>query len=249
MWYPEIEIVFHFGTCFAQKENWSVISRIDGRGGKMYSFWAMYSLRMSFWSVPPTLLPRRAVLLGDREVHGQRDRRRRVDRHRRRDLAEVDAVEEHFHVAQRVDRDAALADLAARHVVVRVVAVERRQVERRREARLPVVEQVVEALVRLLRRAVAGELPHRPELAAIAGRVDAARVGVLPRPAEVALEIEAGLRVGPGERLDRRAGDGRPVLLPRRRLREGLVRRLVPAPAAGGDGRGHQRIFVAHDRK
>ncbi len=54
MWYPEIEIVFHFGTCFAQKENWSVIRRIDGRGGKMYSFWAMYSLRMSFWSVPPT---------------------------------------------------------------------------------------------------------------------------------------------------------------------------------------------------
>ena len=38
MWYPEIEIVFHFGTCFAQNENWSVISRIEGRGGKMYSF-------------------------------------------------------------------------------------------------------------------------------------------------------------------------------------------------------------------
>src|SRR2546430_354008 len=30
----------------------SVISRIDGRGGKMYSFCAMYSLRMSFCSVP-----------------------------------------------------------------------------------------------------------------------------------------------------------------------------------------------------
>ena len=28
--------------------------RIEGLGGKMYSFWAMYSLRMSFWSVPPT---------------------------------------------------------------------------------------------------------------------------------------------------------------------------------------------------
>src|SRR5664279_5398131 len=54
MWYPEIETVFHFGTCFAQNANWSVTSRIEGRGGKMYSFWAMYSLRMSFWSVPPT---------------------------------------------------------------------------------------------------------------------------------------------------------------------------------------------------
>ena len=30
----------------------SVISRIDGRGGKMNSFWAMNSFRMSFWIVP-----------------------------------------------------------------------------------------------------------------------------------------------------------------------------------------------------
>jgi hypothetical protein len=29
-------------------------SRIDGRGGKMNSFWAWYSFRMSFWSVPPS---------------------------------------------------------------------------------------------------------------------------------------------------------------------------------------------------
>ena len=30
----------------------SVMSRIDWRGGKMYSFCAMNSLRMSFWIVP-----------------------------------------------------------------------------------------------------------------------------------------------------------------------------------------------------
>ena len=29
-------------------------SRIDGRGGKTNSFWAWYSFRMSFWSVPPS---------------------------------------------------------------------------------------------------------------------------------------------------------------------------------------------------
>ena len=29
-------------------------SRIDGRGGKTNSFWAWYSLRMSFCSVPPS---------------------------------------------------------------------------------------------------------------------------------------------------------------------------------------------------
>ena len=31
----------------------SVTSRIEGRGGKMYSFWAWYSFSMSFCSVPP----------------------------------------------------------------------------------------------------------------------------------------------------------------------------------------------------
>ena len=44
--------MFQRGTFFAQNSNWSVISFIDGRGGKMYSFWAMYSLRMSFCRVP-----------------------------------------------------------------------------------------------------------------------------------------------------------------------------------------------------
>ena len=33
----------------------SVMSRIDGRGGKMYSFCAMNSLRMSFWIVPESV--------------------------------------------------------------------------------------------------------------------------------------------------------------------------------------------------
>ena len=33
----------------------SVISRIDWRGGKMYSFCAMNSFRMSFWIVPDSV--------------------------------------------------------------------------------------------------------------------------------------------------------------------------------------------------
>jgi hypothetical protein len=33
----------------------SVMIRIDGSGGKIHECWAMYSLRMSFWIVPPTL--------------------------------------------------------------------------------------------------------------------------------------------------------------------------------------------------
>ena len=35
MWYPEIEIVFHLGIRSAQYANRSVVSRIDGLGGKM----------------------------------------------------------------------------------------------------------------------------------------------------------------------------------------------------------------------
>ena len=66
-------------------------------------------------------------------------------------------------------------DLAERARVVGVVAHQRRHVERRREAGLPVVEQVAEARVRLLRRPEAGELAHRPEPAAVHRRVDAAR--------------------------------------------------------------------------
>ena len=51
--------------------------------------------------------------------------------------------------------------------VVGVVAHQRRHVERRRQPGLPVVEQVAEALVGLLRRTEPGELAHRPQPAAI----------------------------------------------------------------------------------
>src|SRR5438046_8703603 len=50
-----MEIVFHLGTSCAQYSIESTTSRIDGAGGKMNSFWAMNTLRMSFCSVPPRL--------------------------------------------------------------------------------------------------------------------------------------------------------------------------------------------------
>ena len=49
-------IVFHLGRCCDPNSIVSVTSRIDGAGGKMNSFCAMYSLRMSFWIVPPSWL-------------------------------------------------------------------------------------------------------------------------------------------------------------------------------------------------
>ena len=52
MWYPEIEIGCIRGSSCAENSIMSTTSRIDGSGGKMYSFCAMYSLRMSVWTVP-----------------------------------------------------------------------------------------------------------------------------------------------------------------------------------------------------
>ncbi len=47
--------MFHFGTSRAQYSIESTTSRMEGAGGKMNSFCAMNSLRMSFWSVPPSV--------------------------------------------------------------------------------------------------------------------------------------------------------------------------------------------------
>ena len=63
-----------------------------------------------------------ALLLRDELVEQEQQRGRRVDRHRRRDVAERDAVEQQLHVRDRVDRDTRAADLALGAGVVRVVA-------------------------------------------------------------------------------------------------------------------------------
>ncbi len=42
----------HWGTSRAQNSIMSTHRRIDGSGGKIHSFCAMYSLRMSVWIVP-----------------------------------------------------------------------------------------------------------------------------------------------------------------------------------------------------
>ncbi len=92
--------------------------------------------------------------------------------------------------------------------MVGVVAHERGQVESNGESAAAVFEEIFVALVRFFRRCEAGEHAHRPEFAAIAGRVNAARVGRLAGIAEVFFVIpiggEIGLRV---EAADRRIGD------------------------------------------
>ena len=111
--------------------------------------------------------PGDAVLLGDRHVEGQQPSRGRVDRHRRVHLVERDAVEQGVHVALVGDRYADLADLAARQLVIGVVARLRGQIERDREPRLALREVPAIERVGLPRRRMAGVGAHHPGVVAL----------------------------------------------------------------------------------
>ena len=105
-------------------------------------------------------------------------------------------MQEYPHVLDRIDGDPHAADLSASARVVRVAAHLRREVEGDAEARLPLRQQVGVALVRLLRRAEAGVLAHRPEAPAVHVRLDAAREGRPTGYAEIADGVEvAGVEV------------------------------------------------------
>ena len=89
------------------------------------------------------------LLLRRRNVERQQDRRRRVDRHRGRDLLKRNALGQRLHVLERGDRYADLANLTQRLFVVRVEADLRRQVEGHREPSLSLLKQELVPLVRL----------------------------------------------------------------------------------------------------
>ena len=72
----------------------STMMRTCGRGGKIHSFCAMYSLRMSAWSVPPSFARGIPLLSAVAMYCASAMHAGPVDRHRGRDLAEVDPLEE-----------------------------------------------------------------------------------------------------------------------------------------------------------
>ena len=141
----------------------------------MYVPRAMYSLRMSFCTVPESFARAIPRSFGDDDVHREQRRRRRVDRHRRRHLVERNLGEQRVHVVDRVDRDAHAADLAQRARRVGVEAHLRGEIEGDGEPGLPGGEQRPEARVRLARGAEARVLAHRPQPSAIHRRLHAAR--------------------------------------------------------------------------
>ncbi len=172
----------------------------------------MYSLRTSFWTVPRSCSRRDALLLADQLVEQQQDGRRRVDRHRRRDLVERDPIEADAHVLDRVDRDAGAADLAVAERIVGVAAELRGQVEGHREAGRAVLDQVAVALVRVLGAREPGVLAHRPEAVAVHAVVDAAGERERSGLAEPLLEPGPDV-LGLVERVDLDPGVGEPPLV------------------------------------
>ncbi len=192
-------------------------------------------------------LGRDALLLGGADVEGEQDRRRGVDRHRGRHPVERDAVEQVDHVVEGVDRHPLDAHLAEAAGVVGVEAHQGGHVERRREAGLAVVEQVVEALVGLLGGAEAGELAHRPKPAPVHRRIDAARVRVLAREAEVALRVPVGEVVPGVEGPHLVSRDGLEQRLALGLLRVDLLHPLVGASPGSGLNRhaGQSRLAAS----
>src|SRR5271157_5501583 len=97
------------------------------------------------------LIPTHALLFRDHEVEREEERRRRVDRHRGVDRSERDALEQLLHVAPMANRNAGLADLAARDWSIGVVAILCREIERDREAFLARFQILMEPLIGLTR--------------------------------------------------------------------------------------------------
>ena len=154
--------------------------------------------------------------LGSDEHHAEDRDSRSADRHRGGDLGEVDLVEEDLHVGGRVDRDAAVADLAEAARVVGVAAHQRRHVEGDGQPAATAAEDHLVALVGLLRVAEPGELADRPGAPPVAGGVEPSRVGELAGPLGV---------VGAVGRLDLDLGQRREVGVPH----PGLVVAVLPA--------------------
>ena len=225
----------HFGISLVQNVIVSRTSRSDGRGGKMNSFCAWYSFRMSFCSVPPIRARAHTRRFGVGDEHREHDRGGAVDRHRRRDRAEVDAAVEVLDVGERVDRDAAPADLAERELVVGVAAHQRRQVERGRESVAAGGEQLVEAAVRVDRGAEARRTSASSRASTgTSTRTDPAGTGTGP-----------GTRRRPGRTPDRPA---RPTSWRSRPC--DVVRRRSPlANVPGWSSRLHDRACTADRRE
>ena len=96
-------------------------------------------------------------------------------------LSNGNAVEQDLEVGQGVYRDADAADLLTELGIVGVVSALGGQVERHRQPRPTLIQQVAVAAIGFLGRAEAGVLPEGPQLSPVPGREVAAREGIRAR--------------------------------------------------------------------
>ncbi len=89
--------------------------------------------------------------------------------------------------------------------MIGIAAHQRRQIEGDAQAGRPCRQQLAVALIGVFWRPEPGELPHRPELASIAGGMNAARIGKRPGLAQLGVVVELGNAVGGVEPFDRPA--------------------------------------------
>jgi hypothetical protein len=122
--------------------------------------------------------------------------------------------------------------------VIGIATHQRWQIEGNAQPRAAGIEQRLVSRVGLLRRAKPRKLPHRPQLAAIARRMDAACVRKGAWMVEVAGGVEAGEVVGRVEAVDRTAGDRREWSRPLRCLRQRRFQYLPFPVLLIGLGRG-----------
>src|SRR5688572_9243110 len=99
--------------------------------------------------------------------------------------------------------------------------------KRRRQPRLSLREQVLEALVGLARRAEARELAHGPETPTITGRMNPAGVRELAGIGDL-MEVLVGRRERCGQRVHFHRADGGVVVLPVRLLLEDGTEDIAP---------------------
>ncbi len=117
------------------------------------------------------------VFFCDRQIHGPDNGGRRVDRHRCRDAAERNLMEERFHIGERTDGHTAFAHFTFGKRMIRVVTHQGGKVEGDRNAVLSLREKVSKAPVGVLGGAEARELAHGPQAGAIHRWMDPACKG------------------------------------------------------------------------
>jgi hypothetical protein len=115
------------------------------------------------------------LAFANQHVKAEQNGGSRIDRHRRADVFELDAVEQDFHIRKRIDSDANTAHLTGREWMVGIHAHLRWKIERHRKTGDPLRKKELVAPVALLRRPKPRILAHGPQPAPVHIGINAAR--------------------------------------------------------------------------